>query len=55
MESKTKNKKTRAEIERMTARAFDGVGLAASEDAITELKEGWFNVAYNVRLANGRA
>ncbi len=54
MESKTKNKKTRAEIERMTARAFDGVGLAAGEGAITELKEGWFNVAYNVRLANGR-
>ena len=54
MESKTKNKKTRAEIERMVTRAFDGVGLVAGEEAITELKEGWFNVAYCIKLANGR-
>lgn len=54
MESKTKNKKSRAQIEQMARRAFDGMGLVAGEAAVTELKEGWFNVAYNVRLADGR-
>ena len=38
----------------MVLRAFGGMGLAAGEDAVTELKEGWFNVAYNVKLADGR-
>lgn len=54
MESKTKNKKTREQIENMVRRAYSGLGLAANEDAVTELKEGWFNVAYNIRLADGR-
>lgn len=54
MESKTKNKKTRQQIESMAKRAFDGLGLAAGEDAVTELKQGWFNAAYEVRLADGR-
>lgn len=54
MESKTKNKKCRAQIERMAMRAFDGLGLASGEAAVTELKEGWFNVAYKVRLADDR-
>lgn len=45
MESRTKNKQTRAQIERMTRRAFDGLGLAAGEEAVRELKEGWFNAA----------
>lgn len=54
MESKTKNKKSRAEIESMARRAFNGVGLASRDDAITELKQGWFNAAYDVRLADGR-
>lgn len=54
MESKTKNRKTREQVERMAERAFDGMGLAAGADAVTELKEGWFNAAYNVRLADGR-
>lgn len=57
MESKTKNKKTREQIESMALRAF-GMGLAASEDAagdaVTELKQGWFNAAYEVKLADGR-
>jgi aminoglycoside phosphotransferase (APT) family kinase protein len=55
MESKTKNKKTRAQIAAMVARAFAGAALAAGDDAITELKEGWFNAAYDIRLANGRS
>ena len=54
MESKTKNKKSREEIESMVARAFNGLGLAAGEEAVLELKEGWFNVAYNIRLADGK-
>jgi len=54
MESKTKNKKSRAEIESMAMRAFNGLGLAAGEEAVTELKLGWFNAAYNVQLADGR-
>jgi aminoglycoside phosphotransferase (APT) family kinase protein len=54
MESKTKNKKTRAQIEAMAQRAFGGLGLAAGDEAVRELKEGWFNAAYNVTLADGR-
>lgn len=54
MESKTKNKKTRAQIAKMVERAFNGVTLAAGDGAVGELKEGWFNVAYDIRLADGR-
>ena len=54
MESKTKNKKTAAQIEAMTRRAFNGAGLAAGKQAVTELKEGWFNAAYSVELDDGR-
>ena len=54
MESKTKNRKSREQIARMAARAFGGAALAPGEDAVQELKEGWFNVVYDVRLADGR-
>ncbi|MFN8473009.1 MAG: aminoglycoside phosphotransferase family protein [Anaerolineae bacterium] len=54
MESKTKNRKTPEQIARMVERSFDGPTLAAGDDAVTELKEGWFNAAYNVRLSDGR-
>jgi aminoglycoside phosphotransferase (APT) family kinase protein len=54
MESNTKNRKTREQVGRMVERAFDGLTLAASEDAVCELKEGWFNAAYNVCLSDGR-
>ncbi len=54
MESKTKNRKTRAELQKMVERAFPGFTLAEGDEAITELKEGWFNVAYNIRLSDGR-
>ena len=54
MESKTKNTKTRQQIEAMAARAFADMTLADGEDAVRELKDGWFNAAYNIRLADGR-
>ncbi|GER89870.1 aminoglycoside phosphotransferase [Dictyobacter vulcani] len=54
MESKTKNRKTRAQVARMVERAFGGTTLATGEDAMRELKEGWFNAAYTVRLSDGR-
>jgi aminoglycoside phosphotransferase (APT) family kinase protein len=53
MESRTKNRRSREQIAAMAARAFDGVGLAPG-DAVIELKEGWFNAVYDVRLADGR-
>lgn len=48
-ESKTKNKKTRAQIEAMSRRAFAGLGMAAGNDAGRELKEDWFNAASRAR------
>jgi len=54
MESKTKNRKTQEQVESMAARAFNGLGLAVGEEAVLELKDGWFNASYNVRLADGR-
>lgn len=54
MESKTKTTKTRAQIAAMAARAFGGMALADGDDAVRELKEGWFNAAYSIRLADGR-
>ncbi|WP_437521926.1 aminoglycoside phosphotransferase family protein [Sorangium sp. So ce726] len=54
MESKTKNTKTRPQIAAMAARAFGGMALADGEDAVVELRDGWFNAAYGVRLADGR-
>lgn len=38
----------------MVERSFGGVTLADGEDAVIELKEGWFNAAYNVCLSDGR-
>lgn len=54
MESVTKNTKTRPQIEAMAARAFPGTTLADGDDAMRELKDGWFNAAYMIRLADGR-
>src|SRR5579859_2471568 len=54
MKSKTKNTKTRSQIDAMVAKAFGGMRLAASDDAVRELSDGWFNAAYDIRLADGR-
>ena len=54
MESKTKNRKTREEIERMVAKAFKGLRIAVGGCVVQELKEGWFNAIYSIKLADGR-
>lgn len=54
MESRTKNAKSRAQIDRMARKAFKGLGLDEGGDAVRELKDGWFNAAYAVRLSDGR-
>jgi aminoglycoside phosphotransferase (APT) family kinase protein len=54
MESRTKNRKPREAIARMAERAFEGMALASGADAVRELKDGWFNAVYDVRLADGR-
>ena len=54
MESKTKNRKTWEQVAQMVERAFDGTTLATGDEAVSELKEGWFNAAYSVRLSDGR-
>jgi aminoglycoside phosphotransferase (APT) family kinase protein len=38
----------------MAARAFGGTPLAEGDDAVRELKDGWFNAAYSIQLADGR-
>ncbi|MCB9432196.1 MAG: aminoglycoside phosphotransferase family protein [Ardenticatenaceae bacterium] len=55
MESKTKNRQTRDQIKAMVAKAFAGTALADGEEAVLELKDGWFNVSYKIRLADGRS
>ncbi|MFG6487210.1 phosphotransferase family protein [Roseateles sp. BYS78W] len=54
MESKTKNAKTWAQIDAMARKGFNGIGLANGPHAARELKDGWFNAAYALRLADGR-
>jgi len=54
MQSRTKNHQSREQIASMVKRAFPKLALAEGEDAIVELKEGWFNAAYNIRLSDGR-
>lgn len=54
MESQTKNAQSRAQIAAMVARAFDGMTLVEGESAVRELKDGWFNAAYLMRLEGGR-
>jgi aminoglycoside phosphotransferase (APT) family kinase protein len=54
MESRTKNRKTPEQIEAMVERSFKGLTLAVGAHAVTELKDGWFNVVYDVKLSDGR-
>ena len=52
MESRTKNRKSRAQVDALARRAFAGLGLAPHAGALRELKDGWFNAAYEVTLAD---
>jgi len=54
VDSKTKNSKSRDQIETLARRAFGGLGLAAGTASLRELKDGWFNAAYALTLADGR-
>jgi aminoglycoside phosphotransferase (APT) family kinase protein len=49
MESLTKNKQSIETIKAMAKSIFNK-DISCDEDAIVELKDGWFNVAYRVRL-----
>lgn len=50
MESKTKHVLSQEQLQSMTERAF---GAADPIDEITELKDGYFNTAYLIRLGSG--
>jgi aminoglycoside phosphotransferase (APT) family kinase protein len=54
VDSKTKNPKSRAQVDALVRRAFAGLGLASHASAVRELKDGWFNAAYEVTLADDR-
>jgi aminoglycoside phosphotransferase (APT) family kinase protein len=54
MESITKNRKPIETLRAMAARAY-GAGLVpVGDDWVTELRHGWFSVAYRMRLRDGR-
>lgn len=50
MESSTKNRQSREQLEQMVEKGFPGVGVRD----IQELTEGYFNVAYLMTLGDGR-
>jgi aminoglycoside phosphotransferase (APT) family kinase protein len=56
MESITKNRQSPATLRAMIERAYgaDQVPHAADEEWVNELGHGWFNVAYLLRLRDGR-
>ncbi|GID90758.1 aminoglycoside phosphotransferase [Amorphoplanes digitatis] len=56
MESITKNRQSPETLRAMIARAYgaDQVPDAESPDWVSELGHGWFNVAYRIRLRDGR-
>ena len=54
MESVTKNRQPVGVLRAMVARAY-GAGLVpAGDEWVSELGHGWFNVAYRMRLSDGR-
>lgn len=50
----TKNKQSREQIVAMVERAFPETKLSNAKDAVLELTEGLFNVAYRIQLEDGR-
>jgi aminoglycoside phosphotransferase (APT) family kinase protein len=55
MESITKNRQPIETLKAMAARAFGPRLVPAGDDWVSELDYGWFNVAYRMRLRDGRA
>lgn len=53
MDSLTKNRQSNETIEKMVFHVFH-CKLSSDDDAVVELKEGWFNVAYFIRLEDHR-
>lgn len=54
MESITKNRQPPEVLRAMVARAYGADQVVDGDDFATELGHGWFNVAYRIRLADGR-
>lgn len=54
MESTTKNRQPVSVLRRMVQRAYGPDLVPESDDFADEMTEGWFNVAYRVRLRDGR-
>jgi len=55
MESTTKNRQPIEVLRAMAARAYGSGLVPAGADWVSELGYGWFNVAYRMRLLDGRA
>ena len=53
MESITKNKKTREQIFELVKHSFGSSALSAHADAVSEMKDGWFNATYEIHLSDG--
>ena len=53
VQSQTKNRKSRAEIDALARHAF-GVGLAPGDAGLRELTDGWFNAVHELGLTDGR-
>src|SRR4051794_19981303 len=54
MESITKNRQSQDALRAMVERAYGPGQLPGGDDWVSELGHGWFNVAYRIRLRDGR-
>ena len=54
MESRTKNKQTVKSIQEMAIRAFGRENILEESIGVKELKEGFFNVTYQITLKDGK-
>jgi aminoglycoside phosphotransferase (APT) family kinase protein len=54
VESITKNRQTPETLRRMVAKAYGAEQTFDGDDFASELGHGWFNVAYRIRLRDGR-
>ncbi|WP_062289434.1 phosphotransferase family protein [Demequina phytophila] len=54
MESLTKNRQSKDTLKTLIARAYGAGEVPEGENFATEITEGWFNVAYRIRLRSGR-